>query len=175
MRSSTALDPFDLLPGRDRVNDPELRGEPLDSDALDSGPTARAVHLRPAFIAVVAAGGAVGTAAREGLSLIVPPFGDLPVAILGINVVGAFLLGLILDALARRGPDEGGRRVLRLLLGTGFCGGFTTYSSLATATAVLLATGETGTGVLYATATVLLGGLASWAGIACGALTRRRR
>lgn len=154
---------------------PELHGEPLDSDALQSSNAARPVHLRPEFVAVVAAGGAVGTAAREGLSLAIPTIGGFPIAVFGINVVGAFLLGLLLDTLARRGADEGRRRVLRLLLGTGFCGGFTTYSSLATATAVLLSTGAAGTGVPYAAATVLAGGLASWAGIACGQLTRRQR
>lgn len=135
-----------------------------------NGTAGAPVHLRPAFVAVVAVGGAVGTAAREGLALAIPDAGGFPVAIFGINVVGAFVLGLLLEALTRSGPDVGGRRLVRLLAGTGFCGGFTTYSSLATATAVLLADGSSGTAVLYAAATVLVGGLATWAGIALGAL-----
>jgi CrcB protein len=133
-----------------------------------------AVHLRPVHIALVAVGGTAGTAARQALSLAVPPVGGVPVAILGINLVGAFLLGLLLEALARRGPDAGRRRHLRLLLGTGFCGGFTTYSSLAATSAMLLATGATGAAVLYGLATVVVGGVATWAGIACGALGRGR-
>jgi CrcB protein len=132
------------------------------------------VHLRPSYLALVAIGGAFGTAAREAVSLAIPAVAGIPVAILGINVVGAFLLGVLLGALARRGPDEGGRRHMRLLLGTGFCGGFTTYSSLAASTAVLLATGAVGSAALYSLATVVIGGAASWAGIACGALGRRR-
>lgn len=133
----------------------------------------RAVHLRPIHLALVAIGGTLGTAAREAMSLAIPDVAGIPVAILGINIAGAFLLGVLLAALARHGPDEGGRRHLRLLLGTGFCGGFTTYSSLATSTAVLLATGAVGPAALYSLATLLIGGGASWAGIACGALGRR--
>ncbi len=149
--------------------------EALDPDALPSARAARPVHLRPRSVLLVAAGGVVGTAAREAVSLAVPSIGGFPAAVFGINVVGAFLLGLLLEALVRRGPDEGRRQVLRLLLGTGFCGGFTTYSSLATATAVLLVDGDAVTGALYAAATLLVGGLASWAGIACGALVGGRR
>ncbi|WP_375386787.1 hypothetical protein [uncultured Amnibacterium sp.] len=46
---------------------PELRGEPLDSDALGSSRDARVIHLRPEFVAAVGVGGAAGTAAREGV------------------------------------------------------------------------------------------------------------
>lgn len=157
------------------MSSPELDREPLDSDALGGGPAARPVHLTPMFLLVVALGGTIGTAVREGVSLLVPPLGDYPIAIFGINVIGAFLLGLLLDALARSGPDEGRRRLARLLLGTGFCGGFTTYSSLATATAVLLTDGAVGPAALYAVGSVLLGGAGAWAGIACGALVGGRR
>ena len=105
---------------------------------------ARPVHLRWQYLALVAAGGAVGTALRELLMLAVPPVAEIPVATLGINVLGAFLLGALLETLARRGPDVGGRRKLRLLLGTGALGGFTTYSSLATDTSLLIIRGHLG-------------------------------
>lgn len=120
------------------------------------------------MLAVVLGGGAVGTAARVALSLLIPSVGGLPVAILVINVVGSFLLGVLLEALTRRGPDVGRRRTARLLLGTGFCGGFTTYSTLAVGTAELLGAGATGLGVAYAVGSVLLGALAAWAGILVG-------
>ena len=162
-------------PQHHRSGSPATPGQPLDPDAPTTSRGTRPVHLRPGAVLVVAAGGAVGTAAREGMSLAVPSIGGFPLAILLINVVGAFLLGLLLEALARRGADEGRRRTLRLLLGTGFCGGFTTYSALASATALLLVDGDAATGVLYAAATLLVGGLASWAGIACGALVGGRR
>lgn len=128
----------------------------------------RPVHLQPLMLGVVLVGGAVGTAARAALTLVIPVVGGLPVAILVINVVGSFLLGVLLEALTRRGPDVGRRRTARLLLGTGFCGGFTTYSTLAAGTAVLLQAGATGLGVGYAVGSVLLGALAAWAGILVG-------
>lgn len=143
-------------------------------------------HLRASSLILVAAGGTLGTAAREAISLTVPSLAGIPVAIFGINILGAFLLGLLLSALARRGPDEGARRRVRLLVGTGFMGGFTTYSALATDAALFLGgvpgtesaggvpavTASTGIGVGYGLATVIIGGLATWAGIAIGALTR---
>lgn len=114
---------------------------------------------------MVALGGALGTGAREAISLAVPPIGGVPVAILGINVVGAFLLGLLLESLLRRGPDVGRRRDLRLFFGTGVLGGFTTYSALAADSSVLLIEGRALVGVLYAVGSVVLGALASWGGI----------
>ena len=114
---------------------------------------------------MVALGGAIGTAAREAISLAIPPIGGVPVAILGINVVGAFLLGLLLESLLRRGPDAGRRRDLRLFLGTGVLGGFTTYSALAADSSVLLIEESALVGVLYAVGSVVLGALASWGGI----------
>ncbi|GAA0037357.1 fluoride efflux transporter FluC [Brevibacterium metallidurans] len=133
----------------------------------------RPVHLRASFLGLALLGGTLGTAAREALSLTIPSLGGIPVAIFGINLLGAFLLGLLLETLARLGPDDGARRKVRILVGTGFMGGFTTYSALAVDTAGLLNEGRIGTGSGYGLATVVLGGMATWAGIVLGSLTRR--
>jgi len=127
------------------------------------------VHLAWSSILLVLVGGTAGTAAREALSLAIPPVGGVPVAIFLINIVGALFLGSLLEALSRRGPDAGRRRSLRLLLGTGFAGGFTTYSALAVDTGVLLTGGDAFVGVLYALATVAVGALATVTGIALAA------
>ena len=132
----------------------------------------RPLHRRPSVWVVVWLGGAAGTGARYLLSGAVGWPAQAPLAIAVINVVGAFLLGVLLPGLARRGSDEGRRRTLRLLLGTGFLGGFTTYSTLAVDTVTLLRDGLPGYATGYATATVLLGGLASYVGIRLG-LARR--
>lgn len=129
----------------------------------------RPVHLAWSSILLVLVGGTAGTAAREALSLAIPPVGGMPVAIFLINIVGALFLGALLEALSRRGPDAGRRRSLRLLLGTGFAGGFTTYSALAVDTGVLLTGGDAFVGVLYALATVAVGALATVTGIALAA------
>jgi len=138
------------------------------------------VHLRWPYLGLVILGGTVGTALREALGLVLPPLdlvagAHLPLTTVGINLLGALLLGLLLEVLLRHGHDAGGRRSLRLLLGTGLLGGFTTYSALATDSAVLLHAGAVGVAVAYALGTVLLGGLATWLGIVIGAALHRRR
>ena len=126
------------------------------------------MHLRARSIALVFVGGALGTAARAGLVQALPPRAGVPVAVLGINVVGAFVLGLLLELLQRGGEDRGRRRDLRLLAGTGILGGFTTYSALATDTATLLADGRPGTATAYALGTLVLGLAAALLGVLVG-------
>ena len=146
-----------------------------DLDVDDSTGTERPVHLRWRFIGLVALGGTIGTGIREALALSFPAApGALPVTILVINVVGAFALGLLLESLVRRGPDSGRRRDLRLLMGTGVLGGFTTYSALAVDTATLLGSALP-VAVAYGAGSVVAGGVAAWAGIAVGAALHRRR
>jgi CrcB protein len=121
-------------------------------------------HLSAANIALVAAGGAVGTGLRYGLTLVLTPLHSIPVAIVTVNVVGAFVLGLLLEALSEFGPDHGRSRRLRLGLGTGVLGGFTTYSTLATDTVALALAGPL-IALVYGCGTVVVGGVASVAGI----------
>jgi CrcB protein len=159
----TDTDPLIPLP-----IDPDVEETPMGEP--------RPVHLRVSALAVVAAGGTAGAATREALTLAFPSAsGAVPWTILAINLVGAFLLGILLDALARRGADHGRRRTLRLLVGTGFMGGFTTYSALATDAASLIGGGAVGTGVAYGLGTVVLGGIATWAGIVIATLAHRSR
>lgn len=153
---------------------------PVDSDIEVDDPhggASRPVHLRIRYLGAVALGGMVGTAVREGLSISVPAVQGVSLIILFINVVGAFALGALLEALVHGGADEGRRRSLRLLLGTGALGGFTTYSTLATGTSVLFTAGRSGAAIAYALATLLLGAAATFAGIwfASAANDRRSR
>jgi len=115
-------------------------------------------------VGLVAIGGTLGTGLRYLAAATVPPWVGLPMSTLGVNVVGAFLLGMLLERLARGGVDNRRGRRLRLLVGTGGLGGFTTYSTLATDTATLLGA-HPGRALGYAFATVVLGGLATAAGI----------
>ncbi|MBF4589415.1 fluoride efflux transporter FluC [Curtobacterium sp. VKM Ac-1395] len=117
----------------------------------------RPPHHRLGRIGLVALGGALGTGLRAVLTDLVPAVDGVSWAVLGINVVGAFCLGLLLDVLARRGPDVGHRRTVRLFVGTGVLGGFTTYSALADDTARLLDAGRWAAGSGYALLSVLLG------------------
>jgi len=129
----------------------------------------RPLHLRRSSIGLVGLGGAFGTASRYGVTERLPALHGVPVAIVAVNLVGAFVLGLLLERLLRDGPDAGGRRSLRLLLGTGFLGGFTTYSALAVDTVRLLAADRPGAAMAYAVGTLVLGGLAAAVGLWWGA------
>lgn len=140
--------------------------EPLDTDA-DTRPGLRGIGL-------VALGGTVGTLARYLLDALIGDTAGLPLGIFIINITGAFLLGVLIESLALGGPDRGRRRDLRLLLGTGLLGGYTTYSLLATDIAALLIGHHIAEALGYGLATVLLGSLASWTGILT-ARTRRAR
>jgi fluoride exporter len=140
---------------------------PLDPDVEAAEGIAgrrRPVHLSSANIALVAVGGAAGTGLRYWITTVVPHWAGVPVATVGINVVGAFLLGLLLELLAESTLDSGWSRWIRLGIGTGGLGGFTTYSALATDT-VTLAAAHPGRAAGYALATVILGAVASLAGI----------
>ena len=134
----------------------------LEAAEASAGPP-RPVHLSPANVALVAVGGAAGTGLRYWISAVIPHWAGVPVATFGINVVGAFLLGVLLELLAGSSLDSGWSRRLRLGIGTGGLGGFTTYSALATDT-VTLAAAHPGQAAGYALATVIIGAVASMPG-----------
>jgi CrcB protein len=124
----------------------------------------------------VAVGSALGGLARYGvggwlqrrLDLLVPRSGPLPfpVGTLVVNVTGSFILGAVLVAAARQGPQSS---MMRLLLGVGFCGGYTTFSTFSVDTLALIESGAAWTGLLNVTASI---GLALAAALA-GALLAR--
>ncbi|MGO4385186.1 fluoride efflux transporter FluC [Specibacter sp. RAF43] len=136
-------------------------------------------YLRPASVGWMALGGMLGSAAREALVLVMPDAGPLPWAIIVANMAGAFLLGFLYEALSRHGVGAPRGPRLRLLLGTGFCGGFTTYSTLAVGVVALAGhgTGAAGWAVAagYGLGTVLAGAAATWSGIALGGARRPGR
>jgi CrcB protein len=86
----------------------------------------------------------------------------LPLGTLTVNVVGSFLLGLIYMLVARKvGLTENAR----LLLGVGFCGGFTTFSAFALENFHLMEQKMVSTSALYISISVAGGILALGAGI----------
>jgi CrcB protein len=118
----------------------------------------------------------LGTAARYALAEAFPTAKDgWPIATLLVNLAGAFVLGLLLEGLVRRGPDVGLRRQLRLFAGTGFCGGFTTYSALAVELDILLRDQQLGTAGGYAGVTLVGGALVTVLGIFIAASHHRWR
>lgn len=95
-------------------------------------PDARPAHRQPRAVALVAVGGALGGMARYAVATLSPVAGGRPaLATFVVNIIGAFALGMLLEALTRSDRRTKVHRSTRLLLGTGFCGAFTTYSTFA--------------------------------------------
>ena len=84
-----------------------------------------------------------------------------PYGTLGVNILGCLAIGLVFG-LSERGnlPPE-----WRLFLATGICGGFTTFSAFSNETIALLRDGQWWSAFLYISASVVLGLLATFAGI----------
>jgi len=129
-------------------------------------PAPRPAHHRAGLALLVAAGGAVGSLGRYGLAQALPPQQGWPVGTLTANLTGAFLLGVLLEVLGRRGAETPGVQRVRLALGTGVLGGYTTFSSLALEVERLLASGAVGTALAYAAASLVGGTLCAAAGVA---------
>ncbi len=155
---------------------PEVPDDPdvdVEAPAVAEGPP-RPAHRRPGLVALVALGGAAGSAARHGVQVGVGTVEELPLGTLVVNLLGAFVLGLLLEWLARPGAEQTRRRDLRLLLGTGFLGGFTTYSAFALESERLASGGEPALAITYLLATVAGGFALSVLGVATGRSWRRR-
>jgi CrcB protein len=121
-------------------------------------------------LAAIFAGGAVGALLRTWLAQTFPPgTSGWPWATLAINLSGAFALGYFATRLQERLPLSAYRRPL---LGTGFCGALTTFSTVQVELVQLVDAGRTQIAVGYAAVSLVVGYLA----VALGtALVRRTR
>lgn len=110
---------------------------------------------------LIAFAGALGALARYAIGLALD--GALfPWATLTVNVVGSALLGLVLGAGLRWDPN------VVAVLGIGFLGAFTTFSTFSAETVMLLREGRAATALTYVTASLALAIAASAAGYVLG-------
>jgi len=106
-------------------------------------------------LAAVFAGGALGTLARTGLSILLvadPTRWPWPTFI--VNIVGAFMVGYFITRLLERLPLSSYRRPL---LGTGLCGGLTTFSTMQVETLKMIEHHCYGLAAGYTVASITLG------------------
>ena len=118
----------------------------------------------PLALFAVMFGGAIGSACRWWIGLRLNAlFAHIPLGPLLVNLVGGFVIGLALGLFARYpGLDAH----WKLLLVTGFCGGFTTFSTFSAEVVTLLQSGRLGWAALTITIHVLGSLLLTLAGFA---------
>ena len=124
------------------------------------------------FVVVVLLGlsGATGAVARFAFSEWATKHWQeiFPLPTLLINVTGAFALGLLMTI----GGTGGALAQIRLLLGTGFLGGYTTFSTLSFDTHSLFRSRQTGAALVNALGSLALGVAAAALGMVFGSLIR---
>ncbi|GAB2825936.1 CrcB family protein [Alpinimonas psychrophila] len=125
---------------------------------------------RPQLLAVIAVfvGGLVGTALRLGLDVLLPhASGAASIAwsTVLVNLIGSLVLGYLVARLWRL-PNTPGW--LKIGLGTGLLGSFTTFSALAVNVVDALSLGNIGVAFASLGLSLVGGILAAWAGLALG-------
>lgn len=120
----------------------------------------------PRALAAVAVGGALGAPARYGLAQVIHAAPDsFPWATFWTNISGSFALGVILAVLLKRYRPP---RYVRPFVATGFLGAYTTYSTFAVETDLLVKNGHPFIAATYAGVSLLAGLVAAGAGMAAG-------
>jgi fluoride exporter len=115
-------------------------------------------------ILLIALGGGLGSVFRYLTAQFINRYSQLyfPYATFVTNILGCFLIGLFLGLLEKNNitnPD------LKFFLVTGFCGGYTTFSTFSNENVSLLQANQMGTAFLYIGLSVIVGLVATWGGL----------
>ncbi|MBB2915591.1 CrcB protein [Streptosporangium becharense] len=143
--------------------------EPVDPDVELADARQRQELRRSHYrvLAVIAAGGALGTGARYAAALVWPtPAGAFPWTTLGVNTLGCLVIGVFLVTLTEAWAAPAW---LRPFFATGVLGGFTTFSTYCVDIERLVSTGRAGAALSYLVATVV----AALAAVTAGAWITR--
>ena len=105
---------------------------------------------------LVGTGGAAGSIARYVVSFIFSKFttGSFPLGTFTINILGSFLIGILFGLSGRNQWLQAGGMVL---LASGFCGGFTTFSTFALENVSLMQKGQSVLAIIYTGLSVIIG------------------
>lgn len=126
-------------------------------------------NLSPALAsAYVALGGGIGALARYQLgrtvALVVSPASGFPWATLTVNVLGSLAMGALMGWFARGGQES---EALRLAIGVGLLGGFTTFSAFSAELVTLTYRGQLLMAFGYGTVSIMAGMAALVIGLVC--------
>lgn len=115
------------------------------------------------LIVAIGAGSFIGGILRYGLVVWTgqKPSGDFPIGTLMVNLIGCLLIGIIYGFSNNWNISP----EWRLVITTGFLGGFTTFSAFSVETVTMLKNGYMGAAMLYIIISVLGGLLATFAGM----------
>jgi CrcB protein len=175
----------DIADGHHRPAGADVEGLPVDPDVGDRPATRTARRRRRLpevlrerwdILLVIAAGGALGSLARYGLTVAFPHAdGQVPWGTWLANITGAFVLGTLMVFILDVWPPS---RYVRPFLGVGVLGGYTTFSTMALDSRTLLVAGRPMVAAGYLFGSVLAGLSAVWAGVLLArtavAVTERR-
>lgn len=120
--------------------------------------------MNPTILLAVAGGGAAGSLARYVIGAAVQgrAGSGFPVGTLVVNITGSLLLGFLMRLLL---DSSLASPTVRLMLTTGFCGGYTTFSTFAYETARLIEDGEYERAGLYVALSLALSMAAMFVGL----------
>lgn len=156
-----------MAPVRD--DDPHVPLDPdieLGSGGDDAEPLARhrqSPAVQTSIVLALACGGALGAICRYALSRALPTqTGRFPWGTFLINVSGSAVLGFILIVLIERFPRG---RLARPVIGTGFIGAYTTFSTFMVEAILLVRDGHPVVAIAYVAASLIAGLVAVWIGM----------
>jgi CrcB protein len=109
---------------------------------------------------LVGLGGGIGSVLRFGAGLLINSK-YFPYATLAVNIIGSFIIGIVF---AMSIKETGISTQWKLLLATGICGGFTTFSAFSMENLEFFQNGKPGTAIMYVLLSVVLGILAAFLG-----------
>ena len=122
--------------------------------------------------ACVAAGGVLGSVARYLASVLIQSAHGFPLATLFVNITGSFIIGFYSTLSAPDGRLFSSARQRQFVM-TGFCGGYTTFSTFSLETVRLLQAGQGRTALINIAVSVVTWLLAVWLGHALASRLNR--